>query len=83
MSHDYQYWSSVEVWWHRTVSPPPGTATFTDVPTSHPFFQFVEALHASGIAGGYPDGRFGVNDPITHGQMAVFLSTALGLHRVY
>ncbi len=61
------------------VSPGPATATFTDVPTSHPFFKFVEALHAAGITNGYPDGRFGVNDPITRGQMAVYLSAALGL----
>lgn len=66
--------------WHRQVSPKPATASFTDVPTNHPFFQFVEALVASGIAAGYGDGRYGVNDPITRGQMAVFLSAALGLH---
>lgn len=61
------------------VSPGPGTATFTDVPTNHPFFKFVEALAAAGITSGYGDGRFGVNDPVTRGQMAVFLSVALGL----
>ncbi len=65
------------------VSPGPATATFTDVPTTHPFFKFVEALHAAGITNGYPDGRFGVNDPITRGQMAVFLSSALGLQWPY
>jgi len=62
------------------VSDPPVTATFTDVPTNHPFFRFVEALAAAGVTGGYPDGRFGVDDPITRGQMAVFLSSALGLN---
>ncbi len=51
-----------------------------DVPPTHPFYASVEALSAAGITGGYPDGRFGVNDPITRGQMAVFLSAALGLH---
>ena len=61
------------------VSPGPGTATFSDVPTNHPFFKFVEALVAAGITSGYGDGRFGVNDPVTRGQMAVFLSAALGL----
>jgi len=73
----------IEIWWRRRVSPPPAMATFTDVPTTHLFFQFVEALHAAGITNGYPDGRFGVNDPITRGQMAVFLSTALGLNWPY
>ncbi len=75
-----QFFGFVEIVWKRVVSPKPAQAAFTDVPTNHPFFQFVEALRAAGITGGYPDGRFGVNDPISRGQMAVFLSTALGLH---
>ncbi len=62
------------------VGPDPATATFTDVPVGHPFHRFVEALAAAGIASGYPDGRFGVDDTITRGQMAVFLSVALGLN---
>ncbi len=73
----------VEIWWKRSLSPGPASATFTDVPTTHPLFQFVEALHAAGITNGYPDGRFGVDDSITRGQMAVFLSSALGLHWPY
>lgn len=73
-------WRGVKVRYKLQVSPAPATATFTDVPASHPFFKFVEALTAAGITGGYPDGRFGVNDPVTRGQMAVFLATALGLH---
>jgi hypothetical protein len=61
------------------VSPAPGTATFGDVPTSHPFFQFVEALAASGITGGCGNGNYCPDNPVTRGQMAVFLSKALGL----
>jgi hypothetical protein len=70
----------VRITWHRQVSPAPAVATFPDVPTSHPFFQYVEALYAAGITAGYGNGNFGVNDPITRGQMAVFLAKALGLH---
>jgi hypothetical protein len=66
--------------WHRQVSPPPATATFPDVPTGHPFFQYVEALYAAGITAGYGNGSFGANDPISRGQMAAFLAKALGLH---
>jgi hypothetical protein len=62
------------------VSPSPGTATFGDVPTNHPFFQFVEALAASGITGGCGSGNYCPDNPVTRGQMAVFLSKALGLH---
>jgi hypothetical protein len=72
--------SSVEIWWHRTVSPAPGTATFNDVPTGHPFFQYIEALSASGITGGCGNGNYCPDAPLTRGQMAVFLSKALGLH---
>ena len=70
----------VRVRYHLQVSPAPATATFADVDTAHPFFQFVEALAASGITGGCGDGNFCPDAPLTRGQMAVFLSTALGLH---
>jgi hypothetical protein len=43
---------SVRVYYHLQVSPAPATATFGDVPTEHPFFQFVQALVASGITAG-------------------------------
>ena len=75
-----QFFGAVEVWWHRRVSPPPAAATFGDVPTSHPFFQFIEALVSSGITGGCGGGNFCPDAPLTRGQMAVFLSKALGLH---
>jgi len=71
---------SVSIRYRLQVSPPPGTATFGDVPTDHPFFQFVEALAASGITAGCGNGNFCPNTPLTRGQMAVFLAKALGLH---
>ena len=61
------------------VSPAPGTADFDDVPTNHPFFQFVEALYTSGITAGCGNGNFCPDAPLTRGQMAVFLAKALGL----
>ena len=64
----------------RQVSPAPAVATFGDVPTSHVFFQFVEALADSGITAGCGSGNFCPDAPLTRGQMAVFLATALGLH---
>ncbi len=66
--------------WNRTVSPAPGTATFSDVPTSSPQFKFVEALAAAGITAGCGGGNYCPDQPITRGQMAVFLSAALGLN---
>jgi hypothetical protein len=74
---------SVRVMYRLQVSLAPGVATFADVPTSHPFFRFIEALAASGITGGCtpaPSPNFCPDQPLTRGQMAVFLSAALGLH---
>ncbi len=66
--------------YRRQVSLPPGSATFADVPVNHPFFQFVEALSASGITAGCGTGIYCPDSPLTRGQMAVFLAKALGLH---
>jgi hypothetical protein len=62
------------------VSPAPANATFLDVPTTHPQFRFVEALFASGITAGCGGSNFCPDQPLTRGQMAVFLAAALGLH---
>jgi len=62
------------------VSPAPTTyVTFNDVPATHPFFQFVEALAYSDITAGCGGGNYCPDSPVTRGQMAVFLSKALGL----
>lgn len=63
------------------VSAAPGSATFNDVPISHPFFQFIEALKASGITGGCQASPplYCPDNPVTRGQMAVFIAKALGL----
>ena len=79
-SADLQYFGYVEVWWRRAVSDPPATPTFGDVPASHPFYQFIEAFAKSGVTGGCGAGNFCPDTPLTRGQMAVFLSKALGLH---
>lgn len=71
---------AVRVFYHLEVSPAPGVATFTDVPTGHPYFRFIEALVASGITAGCGGGNYCPGNPITRGEMAVFLSVALGLH---
>jgi S-layer homology domain len=62
------------------VSEAPAIATFSDVPTNHPFFRYIEALAASGITGGCGTGIYCPQAPVTRGQMAAFLSIALGLH---
>lgn len=72
--------NNVSIEYRQTVAPAPPVASFGDVPVSHPFFQFVEALAASGITAGCGNGNFCPDNPLTRGQMAVFLSKALGLY---
>jgi hypothetical protein len=74
--------AGVVVGYRLQVSPAPATATFNEVPTSHPFFQFIEALAASGITGGCNASPplYCPDAPLTRGQMAVFLAKGLGLH---
>jgi S-layer family protein len=71
---------AARVYYKLQISPDPTTATFTDVPVGHPFHRFVEALVAAGITGGCGGGNYCPDAPVTRGQMAVFLSAALGLH---
>jgi len=71
---------SVRVGYTLQVSPAPATATFADVPTTHPQFRFVEALAAAGITAGCSATDYCPDAPLTRGQMAVYLSVALGLH---
>ncbi len=70
----------LKLYYSLQVSPAPPSATFTDVPTSHIFFQYVEALAASGITTGCTATQYCPNQYVTRGQMAAFLSKALGLH---
>jgi len=72
----------VQIRWRRNVSSAPAQATFPDVPAGSLFFQYVEALAASGITGGCGGGNYCPDASLTRGQMAVFLAKALGLHWV-
>ena len=77
-------WGGASVQWRRAMSPAPATATFpNDVPTTHPFFQYIEALGASGITAGCGPGSYCPDQALTRGQMAVFLTKALGLFWPY
>jgi len=73
---------AVRIFYHLQVGPAPATARFDDVPTSHVFFQFIEALAAAGITTGCSlnPPLYCPDDPVTRGQMAMLISRALGLH---
>jgi hypothetical protein len=51
------------------------------VPTTHPLYQFIEALYNSNITGGcsVSPPLYCPDAPVTRGEVAVFLATALGL----
>jgi S-layer homology domain len=53
---------------------------FTDVPKSSPQFAFIEALYHAGVTAGCGGGKYCPDNPVTRGQMAVFLAKALGLY---
>ena len=63
--------------WKRQVTPAPSTPTFRDVPDTHPFRPFIEALAASGVTGGCGNGNYCPDATLKRGQMAVFLTKAL------
>jgi plastocyanin len=72
---------TVRVYYKSAVRMGPATATFSDVPTTHPFYRYIEALVASGITAGCAatPPQYCPDAPLTRGQMAVFLARGLGL----
>lgn len=63
-----------------SYNPPACTvAPFTDVPCSSPFAPWIAELVRRGIAAGCGNGRYCPDDPVTRGQMAVFLTTTFAL----
>nr|WP_232337013.1 S-layer homology domain-containing protein [Lysinibacillus timonensis] len=46
---------------------------FKDVPRNNQFHEYIIQLYSTGYMNGYGDGRFGINDPLTRGQMAGIL----------
>jgi hypothetical protein len=52
---------------------PPAQASFTDVPTSHPFYEDIEWMAEGQITTGYPDDTFKPGAAVSRGAMAAFL----------
>ncbi len=50
--------------------------SFTDVPTSHGFYSFIETIFHNGITSGCGGGIYCPGNDVTRGQMAVFLLKA-------
>jgi S-layer homology domain len=56
--------------------PAPTTPFFTDVPSTHPFFPFIQKLRELAITSGCAGTQYCPDSPTTRGQMAVFLIRA-------
>ena len=52
--------------------------TFIDVPPDHWAYPFIEAIATAGLTAGFPDGTYRPDNPVTRGEMAVFLKK--GIH---
>ena len=81
VANDTNRFQAIRVFYTLQVSAPSmGPPVFADVPDGHGQRQFIEALAAAGITGGCGGGNYCPDAPLTRGQMAVFLTVALGLH---
>lgn len=56
----------------------PTSPSFSDVPRSHPFYQEIEWMRATGITQGNPDGTFGPQKAVSREAMAAFIYRASG-----
>jgi hypothetical protein len=68
----------------KTLDPaldPPacGTPIFNDLPASSPYCKWVEELARRGVVSGCGGGSYCPANPVTRGQMAVFISATFGL----
>src|SRR5438105_9269856 len=59
-----------------TPTPRPCNSSFSDVPPTHTFYEYVRCLYCRGAIGGYPDGTFRPTNPATRGQMTKILVLA-------
>jgi streptogramin lyase len=56
-----------------------GQPRFPDVPVSHPYYGAISAMAAQQVIGGYANGNFGPDDPVTRQQFAKMIVLGLGL----
>ncbi|MCX5976605.1 MAG: S-layer homology domain-containing protein [Coprothermobacterota bacterium] len=59
-----------------------GQQFYSDVPSTHWTFKYVEAVHRAGIMTGFPDGTFRPDQPATRANVAVAMIRARGIDPV-
>jgi hypothetical protein len=55
------------------------TPSFSDVPPSHPFYDEIEWMAATGVTEGYPDGTFKPGRNVDRGSMSAFMQRLFDL----
>lgn len=53
------------------------SSAFSDVPAGHPYHDAIAELGGKGVISGYPDGRFGPENPVTRQQFAKMIVLAM------
>ena len=53
------------------------TPSFSDVPTSHWAYQYIEGLKQAGWVEGYPDGTFKPDENAIRSELAIFIASAV------
>ncbi len=61
----------------ESITDPPATASFPDVPTTHWAYKYGEYCYSQGIVGGYADGTYRPTLTVNRDAMAVFVSRAV------
>ncbi len=56
----------------------PARPSFTDVPTSYPFYRYIETAKSHGVISGYSDGTFRPGNTVTRGQICKMVVSAFG-----
>lgn len=70
--------------WRMAGMPAPQKTSnpFRDISSGDAYYKAILWAYGKGIAKGYPDGRFGRNEPCTRGQVATFLWRYYGMAEV-
>jgi len=61
------------------VTPAMAASDFPDVPSSSPYYTYIQALHNNSVVGGYPDGTFGPQKTLTRAEFCRFVVSAFDL----
>jgi len=56
----------------------PSAPSFNDVPSTSPFYEYIETAKAHGAISGYADGNFKPENPVIRGQLSKMVTMAQG-----